>query len=167
MSTQPETWAKRFGAMALINLLISIVWAAVPVFIDNRISRTIAGGSAGTWGYLGFLAIIIGGFTGFAALASLYYIIPKVTGGNVNNVLAWLNLVLGEIGIVGLSALLGIAGYTGGILILQGKASEVHAAIKWVVEPTPGPIAVFLVLAGLGALLGVIALLLTFRGKKA
>ncbi|HKZ94149.1 MAG TPA: hypothetical protein VJ249_06190 [Candidatus Bathyarchaeia archaeon] len=166
MST-PETWAKRFGAMAIINLLLTIGWALLPLLYDPNISRYIAGGSAGTWGYLGFLAMIIGGFTGFAALASLYYIIPKATGGNVNNILAWLNLVLGEVGIIGLSTLLGVAGYIGGQLIRAGRAAEVHAAIVWfTVEPFPGPVAIFLGLAGLGAFLGIVNLLLAFRSKK-
>jgi len=168
MSASPETWAKRFGAMALINLLLSIGWTLFPLLVNRDISRYIAGGSAGTWGYLGFLAMLIGGFTGFAALASLYYVIPKATGGNVNNILAWLNLVLGEIGIIGLSTLLGVAGYVGGQLIRAGRAAEVHANIAWfTTEPFPGPVAIVLGLAGLGAFLGVANLLLAFRSKKA
>lgn len=167
MSTTPETWAKRFGAIALLNLLIAITWTLFPLFINRDIPRYIAGGSAGTWGYLGFLAILVGGFTGFAALASLYYMIPKATGGSVNNILSWLNLVLAEIGLLGLSTLLGLAGYIGGQLISQGRASEVHPAIVWfTVEPFPGPIPIFLGLAGLGAFLGIVNLFLAYRGKK-
>lgn len=168
MSTLPETWAKRFGAVALINALISLVWAIFPLFVDQNISRYIAGGSVGTWGYLGFLALIVGGFAGMTSMAFLYYIIPKTTGSSINNILAWLNLALLEVGILGLSTLLGYAGYIGGKLLYEKKASEIHQAIVWTVDWNGLPtVAVFLGLAGLGALLGIVALLLTFRGKKA
>lgn len=166
MSTLPETWAKRFGAVALINALISLVWATFPLFVDQNISRYIAGGSVGTWGYLGFLALIVGGFAGMTSMAFLYYIIPKTTGGNINNILAWLNLALLEVGILGLSTLLGYAGYIGGKLLYEKKPfTEIHEAIKWTVDPYP-TVGIFLGIAGLGALLGIIALFLTFRGKK-
>jgi len=169
MSTSSETWAKRFGAIALVNALISIVWAIFPLFYDQNISRYIAGGSVGTWGYLGFLALIVGGFAGMVSMAFLYYIIPKTTGDSVNNILAWLNLVLLEVGILGLSTLLGLAGYIGGKMLFEKQSfSEIHKAIVWTVDwyglPTVG---IFLGLAALGALLGIINLFMAYRSKKA
>jgi putative flippase GtrA len=107
-SSSPEIWAKRFGAVGLVNALIAIGWLLLPIAVDTRITRTIAGGSVGTWGFLGFLLFLIVGVLGFAAFASLYYIIPKATGGTINSVLAWLHLALLEIGTVGGTLLLGM-----------------------------------------------------------
>ena len=168
MSSSPETWSKRFGTVALVNALIAIVWLLFPIALDTRISRTIAGGSVGTWGFLGFLLFLIVGVLGFAAFASLYYVIPKATGGTINNILAWLHLVLLEIGTVAGTALLGYAGYIGGTTMLdeiaKGTAEKdipgiVHVKIGFVVQP----IGILALVAGLGVLLGVIALFLTYR----
>jgi len=117
---------------------------------------------------LGFLLFLIVGVLGFATFASLYYVIPKATGGTINNILAWLHLVLLEIGTVAGTALLGYAGYIGGTTMLdeiaKGTAEKdlpgiVHVKIGFVVQP----IGILALVAGLGVLLGVIALFLTFR----
>jgi heme/copper-type cytochrome/quinol oxidase subunit 1 len=168
MSSSAETWSKRFGAVSLVNALIAIGWLLFPIAVDTRITRTIAGGSVGTWGFLGFLLFLIVGVVGFAAFASLYYIIPKATGGTINSVLAWLHLALLEIGTVGGTLLLGYAGYVGGITMLdeidKGTAQKdipgmVHLKISFVVQP----IGVLALVAGLGVFLGVIALFLSYR----
>ena len=154
--------------MALVNALIAIVWLLFPIAFDTRISRTIAGGSAGTWGFLGFLLFLIVGVLGFATFASLYYVIPKATGGTINSVLAWLHLALLEVGTVLGTGLLGYAGYVGGITILDEMAKDtaakdipgiVHLKIGFVVQP----IGILALVAGLGVFLGVIALFLTYR----
>ena len=168
MSSSPETWSKRFGTVALVNALIAIVWLLFPIALDARIARTIAGGSVGTWGFLGFLLFLIVGVLGFATFASLYCVIPKATGGTINNILAWLHLVLLEIGTVVGTGFLGYAGYIGGTTMLdeiaKGTAEKdipgiVHVKIGFVVQP----IGILALVAGLGVLLGVIALFLTFR----
>lgn len=169
-----EIWAKRFGSVALVNALIGILWLVFPIFIDQRISRTIAGGSVGTWGYLGFLLFLIIGFAGFTGFAFLYYIIPRVTSGKINNLLSWLHMILMEVGTLGTTALLGIAGYIGGTTILEetaeGTAARdipriVHSKIAFVVEPIP-TVVIFASLAALGVLLGVIALFLAYTTKQ-
>jgi hypothetical protein len=174
MSTFPATWAKRFGAVALVNALIAVLWLIVPLFVDSRISRTIAGGSVGTWGYLGFVLFVTIGFGGFAGFAFLYYIVQAV-GGRVLGVLAWLHLALMEVGTLGATALLGFAGYLGGITILEetakGTAANqipgiVHQRILFVIEPVPS-VAIFAALAGLGALLGIITLFVGYRRQHA
>jgi heme/copper-type cytochrome/quinol oxidase subunit 1 len=168
ISSSPETWSKRFGAVALVNALIAIGWLLVPIAVDTRITRTIAGGSVGTWGFLGFLLFLIVGVLGFAAFASLYYIIPKTTGGTINNILAWLHLALLEIGTVGGTLLLGYAGYVGGTTMLdetaKGTAQKdipgiVHVKISFVVQP----IGILALVAGLGVFLGVVALFMSYR----
>jgi hypothetical protein len=168
MSSSPEIWSKRFGVVALVNALIAIAWLLFPIALDTRISRMIAGGSVGTWGFLGFLLFLIVGVLGFAGFASLYYVIPKATGGTVNNILAWLHLVLLEVGTVVGTGLLGYAGYVGGTTMLdeiaKGTAEKdipgmVHVKIAFVVQP----IGISALVASLGVLLGVIALFLAYR----
>jgi len=167
-SSSPEIWSKRFGAVSLVNALIAIVWLLLPIALDTRISKTIAGGSAGTWGFLGFLLFLVVDVVGFATFAALYYVIPKATGGTVNNILAWLHLVLLEIGTVIGTGLLGYAGYIGGTTILdetaKGTAAKdipaiVHGKIGFVVQP----IGMLALVAALGVLLGVVALFLAYR----
>jgi len=168
MSSSAEVWAKRFGAVALINALIAIVWLLFPIALDARIARMIAGGSVGTWGFLGFLLFLIVGVLGFAGFACLYYVIPKATGGTVNNILAWLHLVLLEVGTLVGTGLLGYAGYVGATTMLdelaKGTAEKdipgiVHPKISFVVQP----IGIMALVAALGVLLGVIALFLAYR----
>ena len=117
---------------------------------------------------MGFLLFLIVGVLGFAGFASLYYVIPKATGGTVNNVLAWLHLVLLEVGTVVGTGLLGYAGYVGGTTMLdelaKGTAQKdipgiVHPKINFVVQP----IGIMALIASLGVFLGVIALFLAFR----
>lgn len=168
---QQEIWSMRFGTVALVNALVAIVWLIFPVFVDTRISRTIAGGSVGTWGYLGFLLLITIGFGGFAGFAALYYIVPKGTGRPTKGILPWLHLTLMEVGTLGSTGLLGLAGYIGGTAILEettkGTLAKdipriVHGKIAFVVEPIP-TVAIFTGLAALGVLLGVITLFLAMR----
>ena len=117
---------------------------------------------------MGFLLFLIVGVLGFATFASLYYVIPKATGGTVNGILAWLHLVLLDIGTVAGTGLLGYAGYIGGTTILdetaKGTAAKdipgiVHVKIGFVVQP----IGILALVACLGVLLGVVALFLTYR----
>lgn len=166
-----ELWAKRFAAMTFVNTIIAMAWMIFPLFIDQRISRTIAGGSAGTWGYLGFLLFSIVGVLGFAVFSLFYWMIPKITGGKIRDVFAWAHLVLLEIGVIGSSALFGYAGYIGGTTILEGTAKGlplanatalVHPKIAFTIEP----IGAFIGLAIIGILAGMVALFFAYRNKK-
>lgn len=140
--------------MAGINALIAVGWLA-PLFVDPRISRTIAGGSVGTWGVLGFLLWLAIGVLGITGFAVMHYITPKVTGETLSDELAWANLVLTEFGTILATLLLGVAGYIGGTALLEGASpGQVHQRIAFVVEPVP-LVAVFAVIAGLGVVAGV------------
>lgn len=154
MSTD-DTWTRRFASVAGINALIAVGWIA-PLFVDPRISRTIAGGSAGTWGVLGFLLWIVVGCLGFAAFAVMHQVTPHVTGQELSDGLAWANLVLLEVGALFATLLLGVAGYIGGTALLEGATpGQVHQRIAFVVEPVPW-VALFAVVAALGVIAGVV-----------
>lgn len=152
--TDDETWTRRFATVAGINTLIAVGWIA-PLFVDPRISRTIAGGSVGTWGVLGFELWLIVGCLGMAAFAVMHHITPMVTGQELSDGLSWTSLVLLELGALFATLLLGVAGYVGGTALLEGAGpGEVHRRIAFVVEPVPW-VAVFAVVAGVGAVAGV------------
>ncbi len=171
-----DKWAKRFGLMALLNTVIALFWLIPPFLIDANIARTIAAGSVGTWGYLGFIAFCVAGVLGFVAAALGYYLAPRLGSGRINNSLAWLSLGLSEIGVVVASMLLGIAGYLGGTTLLKETApgsgisygqavQDVHKTIApYTIEPLPW-VAIFFGLAALGVFLGVINLFMASRGK--
>ena len=179
-----ETWAKRFVTLSMINAILALIWLLFPLFYDTRISRTIAGGSVGTWGYIGFLGFIIVGCLGTATFGGLYYLVPKLTNGSINNLLSWLHMVLMEAGTLVTTGLLGAAGYIGGTTILDetarcntlsgtaktdclgGVSRLVHERITpYVTEPIPY-VAVFAGIAGVGVLLGVVNLFMALRGPK-
>ncbi len=178
-----ETWAKRFVALSLINVIIACAWLIFPLFYDTRISRTIAGGSVGTWGYLGFLGFLIVGCLGTAAFGGLYYLVPKLGNGSINNIVSWLHLTLMEAGTLVTTVLLGIAGYIGGTTILEetarcntlsgtekstclaGVYTLVHQRITpYVIEPIPY-VAIFAGIAALGVLLGSLNLFMALLKK--
>lgn len=158
-----DVWTRRFSLTAAINALIAIGWI-VPLFVDPRISRTIAGGSVGTWGVLGFLLWVAVGCLGVAGFAVMYHLTPRVTGRTLHDGLAWANLGLLEVGALVTTTLLGVAGYIGGTALLGGASpGEVHQRIAFVVEPVP-TVAIFAALAALGVLLGVVNHLMAYRG---
>lgn len=161
-----DLWAKRFAYVSLFNMFLAVLWVLAPLVLDQRISRTIAGGSVGTWGYIGFIGFVMVGVLGFAALSALYYILPRTADRTISSSLAWGNLALLEVGTLGATFLLSLAGYLGGIVMLREQAAGtpfseivamVHERIAWTVEPIP-IIAIFVALAALGATLGVLNL---------
>lgn len=150
-----RTWTKRYAWIAGINALIAFGWI-VPLFLDTRISRTIAGGSVGTWGMLGFLLWITVGVLGFAALAAMTYVLGNTVPGKLNDAVNWVHVGLMEVGTLGATLLLGIAGYIGGTALLAGASpGEVHQQIAFVVEPIP-IVAILALLAAVGVVVGVL-----------
>lgn len=159
-----DVWTRRFSLLAAVNTVIAVGWV-VPLFLDPRIPRTVAGGSVGTWGVLGFLLWITVGCLGFAAFAGMHYLTPRVTGRRLGDGLAWAHLSLMEVGTLVTTSLLGVAGYVGGTALLEGAGpAEVHQRIAFVVEPVP-VVAIFALIAGIGVFLGVVNHLIAYRDQ--
>lgn len=153
-------WFMRFTYASLINAVIAIVWTS-PVLIPNlNIARQVAGGSAGTWGYVGYSLFLTMGFAATFIFGAMYYLIPKAMNAELfSSKLAALHLLLQEIGILGSTGLLSWAGFIGGNLLLAKRAEEVHGAIVQYVEP----IGYFVALAMIGVTLGIINVAYTIR----
>lgn len=135
-------------------------------------SRVIAGGEAGTWFTVGYVVYLIVGVVGMAVTSLFYFFIETIQGKAYRGAarsLAWIHLVLGNVGVAGASLLTMIGGYLGGAAMqppqFGGKGwstGQVHVNI---LQYYTNPIAAFLALALLGFALGGLGYLLTMRSK--
>ena len=157
-------WFKRFAYASLLNAVIAVIWT-LPVLIPNlKIAMQIAGGSAGTWGYVGYSLFLTVGFAATFIFGAMYYLIPRAMNVQMfSERLAWLHLVLQEVGILGSTGLLSWAGFLGGSLLLEKKAVEVHETIAQFVEP----IGYFVAMAMGGVILGLANIAASLRKKPA
>ncbi len=157
-------WVKRFGFASLINGFIFLVMSMITLLSDLNVSRTIAGGSAGTWYTMGYLLLGIVGVAGIFLSGAAYYLFAQANAGNIyNNKLAWLHLIFMDAGAVGTSLLLAWAGYgAAGMLRANIETQSVHLFLV----QFQNPIAVFMAIAALGALAGIVNLAATLVSRK-
>ena len=136
----------------------------IALLSELNVSRTIAGGSAGTWYVMGYLLLGIVGVVGIFLSGAAYYLFAQANAGNIfNTKLAWVHLVFMDVGAVATSLLLAWAGYGAAAMLRDGvEQGLVHVYLVQFEEP----IAVFMVLAGLGALAGIVNLAATLASRK-
>lgn len=158
------TWLKRFGFASLLNGTIFLVMSMIALLSELNVSRTIAGGSAGTWYVMGYLLLGIVGVVGIFLSGAAYYLFAQANAGNIYNTkLAWVHLVFMDVGAVATSLLLAWAGY-GAATMLMNKVEQ--GLVHLYLVQFENPIAVFMVLAGLGALAGIVNLAATLVSRK-
>lgn len=157
-------WLKRFGFASLLNGFIFLVMSVAALVSEWGLSRTIAGGSAGTWYTMGYLLLGIVGVIGIFLSGAAYYLFAQASGGNVyNSKLAWLHLVFMDVGAVGTSLLLAWAGLNAAAMLRTGvETGNVHLYLVQFEEP----IAALVVVAALGALAGIVNLAATLASRK-
>jgi vacuolar-type H+-ATPase subunit I/STV1 len=136
------------------------------------VSRVIAGGEAGMWFNMGYIMYIVVGVIAMAVTSLFYFYIEAVQGKpykGIPKVLAWIHLVLGNIGVAGVSILTMVGGYLGGAAMQptgfggQGwNTGQVHVNI---LQYYTVPIAVFLGLALIGFTLGGLGYVLVLRQR--
>lgn len=158
------TWLKRFGFASLLNGTIFLVMSMIALLSDLNVSKTIAGGSAGTWYVMGYLLLGIVGVAAIFLSGAAYYLFAQASAGNIYNTkLAWIHLVFMDAGAVGTSLLLAWAGYGAAALLRAGvEQGSVHLFLV----QFENPIAVFMVAAGLGAMAGIVNLAATLVSRK-
>ncbi len=174
-------WASRFvvaaivqGALATANTLFWVIGQLG--FMKPEFSRVIAFGSAGNWFTVGYLSYLIVGVMGVAVTALFYNHIENVLGKPYTGIadkLAWLHLILMNVGVIGATWLMMIGGYLGGAAMLPpevgGKgwnAGQVHTNIFYGIPlGYPTWIAIFIFLLAAGVLLGGLGYVLTWRRK--
>ncbi len=176
MQENDSIWARRFIGAAVIQGALAFGLFAFLLYLglfgarEQQPSRIIAGGSVGTWLLVGFAGYLIVGVLGVGLSALFYQYIEGVRNkhyGGLNAGLAWAHLVLLNVGAIGASWLMMLAGFTGGSHLLSSTTpppavySEVHTLIEGYVMP----IAIFMGVGGLGVLLGGLGYFRAWFGK--
>lgn len=174
-------WASRFilaavvqGALATL-LTIYIVIGQI-FFLKPEPSRVIAFGSAGMWFTMGYLTYLIIGVMGVAVTALFYHYIESSLGKpytGFSDKLAWLHLILMNVGVVGATWLMMLGGYFGGAAMLPPEvggrgwnAGQVHTNIFYGI-PLGYPlwISVFIVILAIGVFLGGLGYVINWRRR--
>jgi len=137
------------------------------------VARVIASGEAGTWFTVGYLTYLIVGVVAMAVTSLFYLYIETVQGKvyrGVAKILAWIHLILGNVGVAGAALLTMIGGYLGGAAMqppnfggMGWNTGQVHVNI---LQYYPQPIAVFLALGLVGFFAGGLGYLIAIRLKK-
>ena len=136
-------------------------------------SRVIAGGEAGSWFTVGYLTYLIVGVVATAVTSMFYFYIETVQGKlyrGIAKILAWIHLLLGNIGVAGAAILAMVGGYLGGAAMqpknfggMGWTTGQVHVGI---LQYYTNPIAAFLLLGLIGFFAGGLGYLIAMRAKK-
>jgi hypothetical protein len=182
-STAWSKWANRF-VIAAIALGAMAAGATAWLLYDNLYpsnggigsAKVVAAGGAGTWLTVGYLGFIIFGPIACAVTALFYQHLEvnlKAPYTGLNNVLAWLHLVLMNVGVTAATWIMMNGGYRAGS-VLGGTvcrstptdpSCNVHVLILSGLED---PIGISIAIAILGAFAGGIGYVIAWRrGMKA
>ncbi|MEM2909660.1 MAG: hypothetical protein QXO01_01140 [Nitrososphaerota archaeon] len=174
-------WASRFVVAAIFQGALATALTAYFVlgqifWLKPEVSRVIAFGSAGNWFTVGYTTYLIVGVIGVAVTALFYHHIESTlrkpyTGAA--NMLAWLHLVLMNVGVIGATWLLMIGGYLGGAAMLPpevgGKGwnpGQVHVNVFYGIPlGYPTWISIFIIILAVGVLLGGLGYLIAWAKK--
>jgi hypothetical protein len=169
-------WANRWIWASIINGLFATIWTLYffgPMQPTPSPSRVIAGGSAGTWLFVGYISYIVVGVLATAITALFYYYIEVTLNkpfSGITNVFAWLHLILGNIGVIGATWLMMIAGFQGGAALLPksvgGGGLTVAQVHEQILAPYPYMIEPFILMVAAGALLGGLAYVINWKRKS-
>ncbi len=172
-------WANRFVIAAIIQGALAAAATAFLLY-DSQYgtpgaAKIVAGGGAGNWLTVGYLGFIIFGPLA-AAVTSLFYqhlesnLRAPYTG--ISNVFAWLHLVLMNVGVTGATWLMWIGGWravnfistTGDSAFCKANATDPSCSVHvQVLGPLVTPIAIFAIIALLGAFAGGIGYVMAWR----
>jgi heme/copper-type cytochrome/quinol oxidase subunit 1 len=173
-------WTRRFIGAAIIQgaiivgLTVFLVLSQISV-LKPEVSRVIAAGGAGTWFTFGYLMYVIVGVIGVAVSAFFYYYLEKVIGINysrsiIAKIMAWIHLLLMNIGTATAMGLLMYVGYVGGAATLPKVVGggglnglQAHEILGPFVEPISAAILILVA----GVLAGGIGFLIIYRTKNA
>lgn len=167
-------WSMRFIWAAIIQGIFAVVWT-VPIVLPTlkpSVAMVVASGSAGTWFLAGYVMYIVVGVLASGLTALFYYHFEVIRGKaykGLANGLAWVHLVLMNVGTAAATWSLMYAGYIGeaalmptseGGLAMTGEQVHNQILIQWV-----DPIGLMLVVVGIGVLCGGLGFVLTYFRK--
>ncbi len=162
-----NVWSNRFLIAAIIQSIFAVAWT-VPIvdpYLKPSVAMIMAAGSAGTWFTVGYVLYIAVGVLGVAATGLVYGHFES-QGKQIKgfrSALAWLHLILLNVGAAAVGWGLMIAGYFGEAYLLppaeggRGLTAEQVHVIYLSHFITPMGIAVLV--AALGVFIGAITLL--------
>jgi len=172
-------WANRFVITAIVQGALAAAATAFLLY-DSQYgtpgaAKIVAGGGAGNWLTVGYLGFIIFGPLA-AAVTSLFYqhlesnLRAPYTG--ISNVFAWLHLVLMNVGVTGATWLMWMGGWravnfistTGSSPFCKANPTDPSCSVHvQVLGPLVQPIAVFAIVALLGAFAGGVGYVMAWR----
>ena len=176
MATESK-WATRFvwAAIlqgALVSFLTLFLVLGEVGFLHPSVSLLINASVPGIWIALGYFAYLIVGVVGMAVTALFYQYLEvnlksPYTGGARS--LAWLHLILSNVGIVGATALIIYAGYVTGVATLPASLGGLGMAMvdaeSMVLNQFLLPIAAFAAMTILGVMLGGLGYVIVYKGR--
>lgn len=129
----------------IVALTAFLVLGQVSV-LKPEVSRVIASGGAGTWFTFGYLSYILVGVIG-VVVSSLFYHYLGGSFSRATNALAWIHLILMNVGTTAAAGMMMYAGYLGGAAMLPAAiggrgfdTQQAHSIIAPFVEPIAGSI---------------------------
>jgi hypothetical protein len=168
-----NAWARRFMAAAIIQGAIIVAFTVFLVLgqisiLKPEVSRVIASGGAGTWFTFGYLSYLVVGVIGVAVSSAFYHYLPG-SFTRAASVLAWVHLILMNVGTSAAAGMMMYAGYQGGAAMLPtaigGKgfdAQQAHSIMAPFVEPIAGSILAILA----GVIAGGAGFLIAYRRAR-
>jgi len=180
--SQSSKWANRFVLAAIIQGALAAGLTAYFLYDskypqnaqDPGPARIVASGSAGTWLAMGYLAYIMFGPLAVAVTSLFYQHIEvnlRAPYKGSQNVLAWLHLILMNVGVVGGTWIMMNGGYRGEALAINLQAAnptmplgqilgQVHVQV---LAGLVDPIGYFAAIAVLGAFAGGVGYMMSWR----
>lgn len=167
--TLSNPWSRRFMFAAIlqgagiVGLTILLIIGQAS-FMKPEVSRVIAAGGAGTWFTFGYLIYLIVGVIGVAVSAVFYGL-----GTKFSRILAYLHLILMNVGIAIAASLLMYVGYVGGAASLPpnvGGSGLDPGQVHEIIAPYVVPIAVSILIVTVGTVLGGLGYLLAYRRES-
>ncbi|MDG6994703.1 MAG: hypothetical protein JRN52_02170 [Nitrososphaerota archaeon] len=173
--TAVSKWSNRFVWAAIIQGLAATL-ITIPIFLPTihpAVAQVIASGSAGTWFLTGYVMYIVVGVVAVGLTALFYHHFEVVLGkryrGVIANALAWIHLVLMNVGAAAATWLLMYAGYLGESALMPAAeggggltALQVHEQI---LVHYVNPIGALLAVTAVGVLAGGLGFLITYFRK--
>ncbi|MEM4311238.1 MAG: hypothetical protein QXX95_02490 [Nitrososphaerales archaeon] len=173
-----SVWSSRFIIAAIAQGLLATLLTAYFVlgqtfgFLVPAFSRVIAAGGAGMWFTVGYLSYLIVGVVSMAVTALFYQHIEVTLQKpykGITNILAWIHLILMNVGVVGATWLMVYGGYIagGGMLpaAVGGKGWDAGKAHEFLAPLVP-PITIFIAILAIGVLLGGLGYVMSWLRKE-
>ncbi len=176
MATESK-WATRFVWAAIVQGALSAALTGYLVlgetgYLNPPISLLISATVPGIWVALGYFAYIVVGVVGMAVTALFYQYLEvnlKSPYGSKLGVVAWLHLVLSNVGIIGAAWLVMYVGYLTGIATLPkalgGMGLSLNEVEGSVLPRFLMPITAFASVTILGILFGGLGYILVYKAR--